>query len=108
MKVVPRKRGNSKNLLLDYAGFLARRMWQIHVAMFLQETKGSGMTPLQFSILLVLNDSPDLEQFALAYRVGLDRSNLSEIVARMARAGLLKLSSSERDRRTKVTRLTAK
>jgi MarR family transcriptional regulator, lower aerobic nicotinate degradation pathway regulator len=107
-KAVSRKRDNGENLLLDYAGFLVRRMWQIHVAMFLQETKGSGMTPLQFSILLVLHDSPDLEQFALAYRVGLDRSNLSEIVSRMARSGLLKISSNERDRRTKVARLTTR
>jgi MarR family transcriptional regulator, lower aerobic nicotinate degradation pathway regulator len=103
-----RKRDNGENLLLEYSGFLVRRMWQIHVAMFLQETKGSGMTPLQFSILLVLEESPDLEQFALANRVGLDRSNLSEIVSRMARGGLLKFSSSERDRRTKVARLTAR
>jgi DNA-binding MarR family transcriptional regulator len=100
------KRDGGDNLLLQYAGFLVRRMWQIHVAMFLQETKGSGMTPLQFSILLVLEDSPDLEQFALAFRVGLDRSNLSEIVTRMTRAGLLKCGPSPRDRRTKVARLT--
>ena len=100
------RRDNGESILLDYAGFLVRRMWQIHVAMFLQETKGSGMTPLQFSILLVLEESPDLEQFALAFRVGLDRSNLSEIVTRMGRAGLLKFSSSVRDRRTKVARLT--
>ncbi len=94
--------------MLNYAGFLVRRMWQIHVAMFLQETKGSGMTPLQFSILLTLEDSPDLEQFALAYRVGLDRSNLSEIVSRMTKAGLIECGPSERDRRTKVARLTKK
>jgi MarR family transcriptional regulator, lower aerobic nicotinate degradation pathway regulator len=100
------KREGGENTLLEYAGFLVRRMWQIHVAMFLQETKGSGMTPLQFSILLVLEESPDLEQFALASRVGLDRSNLSEIVSRMTSAGLLKCGPSQRDRRTKVARLT--
>jgi MarR family transcriptional regulator, lower aerobic nicotinate degradation pathway regulator len=105
-KTILAKRDGGDNLLLEYAGFLVRRMWQIHVAMFLQETKGSGMTPLQFSILLVLEDSPDLEQFALAFRVGLDRSNLSEIVTRMTSAGLLKCGPSQRDRRTKVARLT--
>jgi DNA-binding MarR family transcriptional regulator len=99
-------RRNGDNVLLQYAGFLVRRMWQIHVAMFLQETQGSGMTPLQFSILLVLEESPDLEQFALAFRVGLDRSNLSEIVSRMTRAGLLECGPSKGDRRTKVARLT--
>jgi len=105
-KTILAKRDGGDNLLLEYAGFLVRRMWQIHVAMFLQETKGSGMTPLQFSILLVLEASPDLEQFALAFRVGLDRSNLSEIVTRMTSAGLLKCGPSQRDRRTKVARLT--
>jgi DNA-binding MarR family transcriptional regulator len=105
-KAVSNKRRGGENALLQYAGFLVRRMWQIHVAMFLQETSGSGMTPLQFSILLVLEESPDLEQFALAFRVGLDRSNLSEIVSRMTRAGLLTCGPSERDRRSKVARLT--
>ena len=100
------KQDGAENILLEYAGFLVRRMWQIHVSMFLQETKGSGMTPLQFSILLVLEESPDLEQFALAFRVGLDRSNLSEIVSRMTSTGLLKCGPSPRDRRTKVARLT--
>jgi DNA-binding MarR family transcriptional regulator len=100
------RQDGADNILLEYAGFLVRRMWQIHVSMFLQETKGSGMTPLQFSILLVLEESPDLEQFALAFRVGLDRSNLSEIVSRMTGAGLLKCGPSPRDRRTKVARLT--
>jgi MarR family transcriptional regulator, lower aerobic nicotinate degradation pathway regulator len=105
-KTILGKRDGGDNLLLEFAGFLVRRMWQIHVAMFLQETKGSGMTPLQFSILLVLEESPDLEQFALAFRVGLDRSNLSEIVTRMTGAGLVKCGPSQRDRRTKVARLT--
>jgi DNA-binding MarR family transcriptional regulator len=105
-KTILGKREGGDNLLLEFAGFLVRRMWQIHVAMFLQETKGSGMTPLQFSILLVLEESPDLEQFALAFRVGLDRSNLSEIVMRMTSSGLVKCGPSERDRRSKVARLT--
>jgi MarR family transcriptional regulator, lower aerobic nicotinate degradation pathway regulator len=102
------KKDDGENILLDYAGFLVRRMWQIHVAMFLQETKGSSMTPLQFSILLVLQADPDLDQVTLAYRVGLDRSNLSEILARMVRGGLVKCSPSQADRRAKVARLTAK
>jgi DNA-binding MarR family transcriptional regulator len=102
------KRNGSENILVEHAGFLVRRMWQIHVAMFLQETKGSGMTPVQFSILLVLEDEPDLEQVELAYRVGLDRSNLSEIVTRMVRGGLVRCSPGQQDRRAKVARLTAK
>lgn len=102
------KQTENDNVLLDYAGFLVRRMWQIHIAMFLQETKGSGMTPLQFSILLVLQKDPDLEQVELAYRIGIDRSNLSEILSRMVGGGLVKCSPSQQDRRAKVARVTAK
>ena len=96
------------NILAQHAGFLIRRMWQIHVAMFLHETQGSGMTPLQFSILHVLQQNPDLEQVELAHRIGLDRSNLSEILSRMVQGKLVKCSPSANDRRAKVARLTAK
>ena len=102
------RQNENENVLVEHAGFLVRRMWQIHVAMFLQETKGSGMTPLQFSILLVLQREPDLEQVKLAYQVGLDRSNLSEILARMVGGGLIKCTPCQQDRRAKVARLTAK
>lgn len=99
---------DDESLMLRYAGFLVRRMWQIHVAIFLQETEGSDMTPIQFSILLVLRDDPDLEQVALASRVGLDRSNLSEVLARMIDADLVACSKSAHDRRAKIARLTAR
>jgi MarR family transcriptional regulator, lower aerobic nicotinate degradation pathway regulator len=102
------KQDLNENVLLEYAGFLVRRMWQIHVAMFLEETKGSGMTPLQFSILLVLRQYPDLEQVELASRIGLDRSNLSEILSRMVDGGLVKCGPSAKDRRARVARLTAR
>lgn len=102
------KINENDSVLLEYAGFLVRRMWQIHIAMFLQETKGSGMTPLQYSILLVLQKDPDLEQVELAQRIGLDRSNLSEILSRMVSGGLVKCTPSLQDRRAKVARVTAK
>jgi MarR family transcriptional regulator, lower aerobic nicotinate degradation pathway regulator len=66
------------------------------------------MTPLQYSILLVLQKDPDLEQVELAQRIGLDRSNLSEILSRMVSGGLVKCSPSQQDRRAKVARVTAK
>jgi DNA-binding MarR family transcriptional regulator len=99
-------RKDNGNPLSDYPGFLVRRIWQIHVAMFLEESRGSKMTPVQFSILLVLRDDPNLDQVALAFRVGIDRSNLSEILARMTEAGLVKSSRSLTDGRAKISRLT--
>src|ERR1700730_9056204 len=67
-----------------------RCLWQINVAMFLEATSGSDLTPVKFSILLVLRDHPNLEQVNLAAQVGIDRSNLTEILARMTKDGLVK------------------
>jgi len=51
---------------------------------------------------------PTSIRWTLAYRVGLDRSNLSEIVTGWSQAGLVRCSPSQQDRRAKVARLTAK
>ena len=97
----------SGSTLPAYPGFLVRRAWQIHVAIFLEETQGFDMTPLQFSILLVLRDCSDLSQAELAMHVGIDRSNLADILRRMTRAGLVSTIEDPRDRRARVTTLTS-
>jgi DNA-binding MarR family transcriptional regulator len=74
--------------------------------MFLEATSGSDLTPVKFSILLVLRDHPNLEQVNLAAQVGIDRSNLAEILARMTKDGLVKTAQSANDRRAKLAALT--
>ena len=96
---------HESNLLFDYPGFLVRRLWQIHVAMFLDEVEGA-VTPIQFSILLVLRQKEWLEQGRLAGEVGIDRSNAADILPRMERAGLIQRRRSTEDRRAMLVGLT--
>ncbi len=93
------------NQLFDFPGFLVRRLWQIHVAMFLEEVEGA-VTPVQFSILLVLHRKCWLEQGRVAVEVGIDRSNAADILPRMEHSGLIQRKRSKQDRRVMLVGLT--
>lgn len=93
--------------LWEYAGFLVRRLWQIHVAMFMEATD-SEITPVQFTILMVLRDRPDLDQGTLGSEIGMDRSNAAEIFARMESVGLIQRQRGTVDRRAMIMSLAPK
>src|SRR5690554_4830995 len=60
-------------------GFLIRRLHQIHYAMFFEECKEGGITPVQFGVLTVLAREPWLDQTAIGYEVGLDRTTAADV-----------------------------
>jgi DNA-binding MarR family transcriptional regulator len=95
-----------ENPLWPFAGFLVRRLWQIHVAMFMDETKGTRVTPVQFSILLVLHSRTGMDQVSLGAQVGVDRSNLADSLRRMQRGGLIDRRRGSEDRRVTIVSLT--
>lgn len=86
-------------------GFLIRRLHQIHVSLFLDEVANSGMTPIQYSLLSALHEHPAIDQVSLAGAVGLDKTSVTEVLARMERAGLVVREANAADRRTKLVSL---
>jgi MarR family transcriptional regulator, lower aerobic nicotinate degradation pathway regulator len=86
-------------------GFLIRRLHQIHLAMFAEECAGFGITPVQFSILSVAAVQPGLDQARLGHEVGVDRTTLANVVARMEARGLV-VRTPGKDRRLKHVTLT--
>lgn len=87
-------------------GFLIRRLHQIHLALFLEECAGFGITPVQYSIMSVAAAQPGLEQGRLGHEIGVDRATLANVVARLETRGLLTRNASETDKRLKLVRLT--
>ncbi len=87
-------------------GFLIRRLHQIHVAMFAEECGALGVTPVQFSILSVAAAQPGLEQGRLGQEVGVDRTTLANVVARLEARGWLSRAQGTADRRLKHVTLT--
>lgn len=92
--------------LFDRPGFLIRRLHQIHSALFIEECAEFDVTPVQYSVLTVLAQKGDCDQVALAREIGMDRTNIADVLARLAGRGLVSRSTSKTDRRMRRARLT--
>ena len=110
---MPQKRKTTDNKsnwhakpLQERPGFLIRRLHQIHVALFMEECAADGITPVQYSILTALDQMGAAEQIVLARSVGLDTTNVADVIARLERQRLLKRRVSPKDKRVKVVSLT--
>jgi DNA-binding MarR family transcriptional regulator len=94
--------------LLVRPGFLIRRLHQLHSALFLEETRAFGITPVQYSLLTALAERGELDQHSLALEIGLERTSVAEVVPRLTERGLLERRPSRLDGRVKLVRLTRK
>lgn len=92
--------------LLHRPGFLIRRLHQIHSALFAEETEGSSITPVQYSLLYCLCSHGELDQNSLAQHLGLERTSVAEVLSRLERRELLTRCASEQDRRVRLVKLT--
>jgi DNA-binding MarR family transcriptional regulator len=81
-------------------GYLVRRLHQIHSALFLEECKDYGITPVQYGLLTALQYYPGSDQRTLGMEVGLDRTNVADVLERLAERGLVRRERSEKDRRS--------
>lgn len=90
---------------------LARRFYQICMAMVAECVAPAGLTPLQFAVLSYLNKEngePGIDQNGLAARLGVDRNNASLLVEQLAQMSLLSRRVSKDDRRARLLELTPK
>jgi MarR family transcriptional regulator, lower aerobic nicotinate degradation pathway regulator len=88
-------------------GHLIRRLQQIAVAIFLEDTAGFGITPVQYAALRWLGHNPGIDQRTLAGKIGLDTSTLGGVLDRLESRGVLVRQPSGTDRRVKQLSLTA-
>lgn len=96
---------DAKSIKLDsLPGHYIRRLQQIAVAIYLQETEALQLTPVQFAILQSIHNQPAIDQRTLARSIGLDTSTLAGVVDRLESRGLLQRNTTPEDRR--VRRLT--
>jgi DNA-binding MarR family transcriptional regulator len=89
---------------------LARRFYQICVAMVSDSLADADLTPLQYGVLAYLNKDdgePGIDQIGLAARLGVDRNNASVIVGELEERGLVERRVIDGDRRGRHVHLTA-
>lgn len=98
----------NRSPLLGRPGFLIRRLHQIHCGLFLDETQGHDVTPVQYSLMTTLSLIGETDQITLANEIGLERTSVAEVIARLEKKGLLLRKQSRADRRVKLVKLSRK
>jgi DNA-binding MarR family transcriptional regulator len=87
-------------------GHAIRRLQQQAVALFMQETEGHNLTPVQFAALRMVADRPGLDQRSLAREISFDTSTTAGVVDRLEARGLMQRNASPSDRRVRLLTLT--
>jgi MarR family transcriptional regulator, lower aerobic nicotinate degradation pathway regulator len=90
----------------ELPGYYIRRLHQIAVAIFLQETEAHGLTPVQFAALRQVGLTPGVDQRTLARSIGLDTSTIAGVIDRLESRGLMERRASPEDRRVRLLSLT--
>lgn len=91
--------------LMMRAGFLVRRLHQIHVALFFEECGDFDVTPVQYSLMSALR-SGEMDQKSLAETIGMDHATTTNVIKRLESAGWLQRRVANDDRRRRIVRLT--
>lgn len=88
-------------------GHLIRRAHQVAVAIFMEETAGHEVTPVQFAILNALLQDPGEDQVTLARKVAFDAATFGSVIGRLEARGWVRREADESDRRRKRLWVTA-
>lgn len=83
-------------------GYLIRRAQQLAVAIFMEETAGFDVTPVQFAILNALMDDPGEDQITLSSRVAFDQATFGSVIARLEAKEWVQRQADPLDKRRKL------
>jgi DNA-binding MarR family transcriptional regulator len=92
--------------LSELPGHYIRRLQQIAVGVFMDETQAFGLTPVQFAALNAVMAQPDMDQRTLAAGIGFDASTIGGVVDRLEARGWVARQVSPEDRRARLLRVT--
>lgn len=92
--------------LENYPGYHIRRLQQIAVAVFMEETQEFGVTPVQYAALSAVLRQPGVDQRTLARLIGFDTSTIGSVIDRLEARGLMLRNSSPTDRRVRLLSVT--
>ncbi|MBB3937017.1 MarR family winged helix-turn-helix transcriptional regulator [Aureimonas phyllosphaerae] len=87
-------------------GYLLRRAYQRHLAIFQAESADGQLTAVQFSTLCALRDNGALSQGELVRHTGIDQATIRGIVDRLRGRSLVALSKDPEDGRKVITGIT--
>lgn len=96
----------TRDVFYSRPGHLIRRLNQIAVALFLEETGHLDLTPRQYAALHMIEVVPGIDQASLSNLIAMDKTTLVKIIALLVEKGLVTRARSEADRRTHHLNIT--
>lgn len=87
-------------------GHYIRRLQQMAVAVFMQQTEAHGLTPVQYSVLQGIENASGVDQKTLARAIGFDTSTIGSVIDRLEARGWVKRNNSPEDKRVRLLTLT--
>jgi len=87
-------------------GYLFRRMQQIAVALFMEECKAFGLTPVQYAALVAIRTHPGIDATRLSAVIAFDRSTLGSVIERLEAKKYVERKPAREDKRVKLLHLT--
>ena len=93
---------------LGMPGHLIRRLHQHSTQIFASHIRDAGLdvTSVQFAAMDVLFAKPGIDQATIAALIACDRATTGAVIDRLATKGLVERTNSQKDRRSKIVRLT--
>src|SRR6201998_1631485 len=91
---------NDDSRFLEKPGHLIRRLQQIALALFMDQTEAFGITPVQYSAIIAISNHPGIDQTALCNIIAFDRTTIGGVVGRLERKHLIKRLGGSPDWRT--------
>lgn len=92
--------------LADLPGHYIRRLQQIAVGLFMEETQSFDITPVQFAALNAITAQPGIDQRTLASGIGFDTSTIGGVVDRLEAHGWVTRQVCPKDRRARLLHAT--
>ena len=83
-------------------GYLFRRIQQIAVAIFVEECKAYGLTPVQYAALVAIQTHPGIDATRLSAVIAFDRSTLGNVIERLQTKGYIARKPAREDKRVKL------
>ncbi len=87
--------------LYSAPGHLIRRCQQIAVAVFMDEFRARGVTPVQYAALIAIRERPGMEQHTLVKYIAIDRSTVGTLLRTMEARELIRRSTPKENQRIK-------
>jgi DNA-binding MarR family transcriptional regulator len=89
-------------------GHLIRRLNQISMALFFEETQPLGLTSVQYAALNMIQEVPGIDQASLSNMIAFDKTTIVKVLDRLVDKGLITRMRSETDRRLNHLNVTPK